>query len=290
MTRYIIFFFLMLPVLGFSQRDWSQMQLETTEISPGLYRLFIGQGVAVVAWAGDDGLLLIDAGYEQTTPQLVRALSVIHPGQVNYLINTHIHGDHTGGNVVLGEGATIIAHHFVKEYLSTEKRQGDRIIPPMPVHAIPAITFTDGMTLDFNGQTIQLKHLPGGHTAGDIIVYFPDSKVLVAGDLLFADFFPYVDVNNGGHPFVFLENLEWILNHFPEDITIVGGHGPVYNMAQLREYHNTLWQTTDILRDARHSGMSLEQMKENRLLQSWEKMGTGFISEDRWMETLFPFL
>jgi cyclase len=290
MARYIILLLVMLPMLAFSQRDWSQMHVKTTEIAPGLYRLFVGEGVAVVAWTGDDGLLIIDAAYEQTAPQLVQALAEISPGSVDYLINTHIHGDHTGGNVILGKDADIIAHHFVRDYLSTERKQGDRIIPPMPDHAIPNITFSDDMMLVFNGQALQLKHLPGGHTGGDIIIYFPQSKVLVAGDLLFADNFPFVDVNNGGHPFVFLENLAWIINHFPADLTIIGGHGPVYTMAEFINYRETLLQTLEVVREAKANGMSLEQMKASRIMQSWEEMGKGFISEDRWIETLYPFL
>lgn len=285
-----IFLIMLLPVMGFSQRDWSQVSVKTTEIAPGLYRLFVGDGVAVVASVGENGLLVIDAAYAQTTPQLMEAIKKLSEAPIHYLVNTHLHGDHTGGNVELGRNADIIAHSSVKEYLSTERIQGDRTIPPLPDHAVPNITFSDCMTLDFNGQTLEMTHLPEGHTGGDIIVWFPESRVLVMGDLLFAGYFPFVDVSNGGHPQGFMDNVAWILENFPQETTLIGGHGPVFNMQQLKEYHQTLAKTMEMVKNAKEKGMSQEEMKAERILKSWENYGTFFITEDRWIETIYPFL
>ena len=290
MKRITMIILLVAPLLVTAQRDWSQVTVSTTEVAPGLYRLFVGDGVAVTAFTGPDGLLVIDAAYQQTTTQLMEAIGRVTDQPVHYLVNTHIHGDHTGGNAVVGRDADIIAHYSVKEYLSVERTQGDRVIPPLPEHARPNITFTDRMNLDFNGQTLQLKHLPKGHTGGDIIIYFPDSKVLVMGDLLFAGFFPFVDLQNGGDPHGFLNNLQWIITTFPGDLTLIGGHGPVYDMQQLRAYHKTLGETMDVVRQAKQQGMSQEDMKANRILQQWEEMGSFFITEDRWIDTIYPFL
>ncbi len=280
----------LLPMVLFAQRDWSAMKVVTTELAPDVYRLFVGEGVSVVAHIGPEGVLLIDAAYEQTVPQLKEALKILTDEPIRYLVNTHIHGDHTGGNLALGQGVEIIAHHNVKKFLGTERTQGDRVIPAFPDYAQPKITFSDELNMYFNGESLQMLHLPEGHTNSDIIIYFPHKKVLVVGDLLFADNFPFVDVNNGGHPMGFLKNLEWITATYPDDVIINGGHGPVYTMKQYRDYLQTLWHTVNAVKEAKQKGLTATQMKEHRILKQWENMGKAFISEDRWIDTLFPYL
>ena len=286
----IVFLLALLPAMLYAQRDWSTAKVTTTELAPGVFRLFVDDRVSVVAHVGTDGVLLVDAAYEQTVPQLKQAVASLTDLPIRYLINTHIHGDHTGGNVGLGQGVDIIAHHNVKTFLGTERVQGDRTIPAYPAYAQPNITFSDELSLDFNGETLQLYYLPEGHTNSDIIVYLPESKVLIVGDLLFADNFPFVDVNNGGHPMGFLRNLEWITQEFPEDVLVNGGHGPVYTMSEYADYLQTLWLTVNAVKEAKQKGLSAEQMKAQRILKEWEDMGKFFITEDRWIDTLVPFL
>jgi cyclase len=288
MKKISLFLFLLLPVLALAQRDWSAMKVTTTEVAPGIYRLFVGEGVATALYVGEDGVMLIDAAYEQTAPQLKAAIEAITSLAVKFLVNTHHHGDHVGGNFNMGKDATIIAHHFVKDFVSREHRAGERVTPALPKEARPDISFSDELKFDFNGQTLQMLHLPKGHTGGDIIIYFPESKVLVMGDLLFADNFPFVDVNNGGDPMGFYNNQKWILENYPEDLTVIGGHGPIYTMAQLREYNQNLGKTMEVVRKAKQEGLTLEQMKANRILKDWEAWGKFFITEDRWIETLYP--
>lgn len=162
----------LLPLVVSAQRDWSQMRVTTTEMAPGVYRLFVDPGVATVLFTGADGALLIDAAYTQTTTQLEAAIKAITPDPVKYLINTHHHADHTGGNAVFGQQAVVIAHQFVRDFVASDQVQGTRQIAALPRAAWPEITFTDRLNLEFNGQTLQLKHLPAGHTAGDVIVFF----------------------------------------------------------------------------------------------------------------------
>jgi cyclase len=278
--------FLLLPVVLPAQRDWSAMKVSTSEEGPGVYRLFVGDAVAVVVFQGPEGILVVDAAYQQTTSQLMNAIREIDQAPVKYLVNTHIHADHTGGNTVIGKGATIISHQSVKDYLSTERVQGENIIPPMADHGLPKITFTTELELDFNGQVVQMIHLPEGHTNGDIIVYFPESKVLAAGDLLFAGFFPFIDKSNGGTVDGFMRNLEWILLNFPEDTRIIGGHGPVFNMQQLNEYFTELEGSVQAIRNAMDSGMTPGQIKKKGILENWKHFGSFFITEDRWIDTI----
>ncbi|MBW6480072.1 MAG: MBL fold metallo-hydrolase [Bacteroidales bacterium] len=286
----ILLLMALIPSITLAQRDWSNIEIEVTELAPGLHHLFVANAVSVVTFHGIDGTLVIDAAYEQSAEALMDKIMNLTDQPVKYLINTHLHADHTGGNKVIGRDADIIAHPSVKEYLSQEQRRGDNIIPAFPEYALPDILVEDNMDLEFNSERIQITHLPGGHTGGDLIIYFPGANVAVIGDLLFAGFFPFVDTNNGGHPVHFMENVERIINLFPEDATFVGGHGPVFNHNDLQNWHNQLAKTFVVVREAKDRGLSVEEMKNQRILQNWEEMGSFFITEDRWIETLYPFL
>lgn len=268
----------------------SQITIESTELAPGIHRLFVNNAVAVVVFHGDEGILVVDAAYEHTAEKLMKEIQRIGEVPIRYLINTHLHGDHTGGNKVIGRDADIVAHESVKAFLSVEQQRGENVIPAFPEYALPNILVEGHKEMSFNQQKIQITHMPGGHTRGDLIVYFTQANVLVMGDLLFAGFFPFVDVHNGGNPFRFLENVKEIMDHYPEDVIIVGGHGPVYTMEELHQWHRDLEETIALMRSAKGEGMSQEEMKEKRILKQWASMGSFFITEDRWIDTMYPFL
>lgn len=280
-----------LLVVSSSKSNSQSTPIDHKEVAPNLYRLFVNNAVAVIVFDGDEGKIVVDAGYERTATDLKNAIMRISDYPIAYLINTHIHGDHTGGNVILGdENVTIIAHKNVKSFLSTKKRQGNKVTPPFPNNGLPSITFTDSLMLDKNGEQIELIHLPGGHTNSDIVVYFPNRKVVALGDLLFANYFPYVDIENGGNPMQYLKNAEWIINNFPNEVILIGGHGPVYSIKQYKEWVMTLQKTMDVAKLQKQKGMSLNTMKEKRILKEWELFGSFFITEDRWLETIYPYL
>ncbi|MFW5757774.1 MAG: MBL fold metallo-hydrolase, partial [Bacteroidota bacterium] len=136
--RYFLILILLLPLAVSAQRDWTDIEMEVTKLAPGIHRIFIANSVSAITFHGDEGLMVIDAGYEQSSEKLMEEIRKITDAQLEYLVNTHIHGDHTGGNKLLGkEARQIIAHPSVKEYLSAEQQQGDNIIPPFPDYAIP---------------------------------------------------------------------------------------------------------------------------------------------------------
>ena len=278
--------------IGITANSFAQTTpIEQKEIAPNLYRLFVNNAVSVVVFDGNDGKVIVDAGYERTAKDLKDAIASISNSPNAYLINTHIHGDHTGGNALFGEdNLTIISHDNVKKYLSIDKIQSDRTIPAAPKAALPSITFTDRLTLDINEQQLELIHLSGGHTNSDIIVYFPISKVLALGDLLFANYFPYVDTGNGGNPLKYIENAEWIIKTFSSDITLIGGHGPTYSIEQYKSWINSLKETMEVAKSHKQKGMTLEEMKETKILKQWESYGSFFITEDRWLDTIYPFI
>jgi glyoxylase-like metal-dependent hydrolase (beta-lactamase superfamily II) len=280
----------LIPFTIFAQRDWSTAEITSSEAGPGVYRLFVDNRVSVLVQTGEDGVLVVDAAYAQTGEKLKAAIEKLSDKPIRYLINTHLHGDHTGGNAIVGQGAQIIAHPSVKEYLSKDQVRGETTIPAPPVYARPDITLEGKMTLDFNGESIEILHLPGGHTTGDLLVYFAEAKVIHVGDLLFAGYFPYVDVSNGGNPLVYIKNVAWILENYPDDITFIGGHGPAFSKNQMREHLSALNETIEIVKNAKATGKTAEQMKDSRILKQWESFGAFFITEDIWIDTLYPFL
>lgn len=290
MKNFTILLFFLLPIIVISQEEVKKTPITVNEIAPGIHRLFVNDRVAVISFSGENGQLIIDAAYERTANDLAEKLKEISGKPLKYLVNTHIHGDHTGGNLVLGKDVDIISHVNVKDYLSKDQGQGERITPAFPEYARPNITFTEKMFLDFNGQNIQLIHLANGHTNSDIVVFFPENNVLVVGDLLFANYFPYVDVGNGGNPLVFIDNIDWIIKNFPDNAIVIGGHGPVYTMQDYKEYRMTLIKTIELIKEQKNSGLSAEEIKEKRILKEWESYGSFFITEDRWIDIVYPFL
>jgi glyoxylase-like metal-dependent hydrolase (beta-lactamase superfamily II) len=275
-----------MPIFSFSQQDNEANIIDKEQLTEKISRFEIKPGVSVLFFKGNDGAILIDAGYEQSAEKLKKEIEEEYDSEINYLINTHWHYDHTGGNKILGTNTCIISHPYVKYMLSRDHKQGKKTTDAFPRSAQPDICFTDSMSLYFNGERIQLIHLPGGHTGGDIIVYFTDSKVLAAGDLLFADKFPCVDLNYGGNVDKYLDNLDWLITRFPDDINIVGGHGPVYTKEELTEYREILGETIQIVRNAIEEGNNTETLQKKNILKEYSSFGDGFISEEYWIYTI----
>lgn len=288
--RILFISLLLIPITLFSQEAQPEIKINTTEVAPGIYRLFVDNRVAVVAQVGEDGVLVVDAAYAYTGEALKAAIHELSQQPIRYLINTHLHADHTGGNAIIGRDALIIAHPTVKESLSKPQVRDGKTTPPPPDYALPDLTIEGKTTLSFNGEAIEIIPLTGGHTAGDLLIYFPKAKILEVGDLLFAGYFPYVDTGNGGNPLVFVSNLQWIINNFPDDLTFIGGHGPAFTKSQLSEYLKSLNETMATIKKAKSEGMSAEQMKSSRILKQWESFGSFFITEDRWIDTVYPFI
>lgn len=289
MKKLIVLFLFFLSFLP-AQLDWEKMEIKNTKIAENIYRLYVGEGVAVIASVGEDGVLLIDAAYEQTGIKILNELEKIGSSNLKYIVNTHWHNDHTGGNKFLGENIDIISHNYVKELLSAEQELFGQKKEAYPVFARPNITFSDEMNLTFNNQEIIFKHLRGGHTGGDIIIYFKESNVLCLGDLLFADNFPFVDIDHGGNAIRLIEHLEWISKTYPEDVVLIGGHGKIYTIKDLVKYHNDLSETVKIIRKAISEGLTEEEMAEKKLLGKWKSYGEWFIDEKFWINTIIRSL
>jgi len=253
----------------------------------GNYYLLKGGGVNVGVTAGDDGILIIDDHYSTMTDNVRAALREIGSDKPEFILNTHLHGDHTGGNEAFGKNSHIIAHKNVRKRLSTQTRGGDKSLPPMPAIGLPVITFEEGLSLHFNGEEIKVMHFSKGHTDGDAIIYFTKSNVYHLSDYYFEGRFPYVDLENGGNVANYLENVDKMILMISDDAKIVPGHGNVTSLDELKEYRSMLRETVKYVWNKMSRHQSLENIIEKGLPKKYKKWHWNFITEKRWIETIY---
>lgn len=269
-----------------AQSDFSDVEIRATQVAGRVWMLE-GQGGNIGVSAGEDGVLLVDDQFAPLAPKIEAAVAEISGGgAVDFVLNTHWHGDHVGGNEHFGREALILAHANVRRRMASEQVRGDRTTPASPEGALPVVTYEDGVSIHFNGEEIRVIHLPHGHTDGDSVVWFTGSGVLHAGDHLFVRRFPFVDLDSGGTVEGYAANLERLLEMAPEGLKIIAGHGPLSTAADLRASLDMIRRTREIVRKALADGRSLEAIVEAGLGDEWADWSWRFIDEARWIRTL----
>lgn len=253
------------------------VEIKTTSVTEQVYMLE-GSGGNIGVLSGADGLLMIDDQYAPLSDKIKAALAELGSDKPAYLINTHYHGDHTGGNINFGEHSQIVAHHNVRARLLA----GSEADSP----SLPVITYTDEVHIHFNGEVARLLHLPGGHTDGDTVVYFDNSNVVHLGDHFFNGMFPYIDIDSGGSLKGMIANISSTLEAIDDDTRIIPGHGPLANKGDLESYLNMLEQTRDFVAASIAGGANLDDLLAAGLPETWSGWGWAFITEDRWIRTL----
>ncbi|MYE89346.1 MBL fold metallo-hydrolase [Candidatus Poribacteria bacterium] len=254
--------------------DFARIKVKTTHVAGNIYMLK-GAGGNIGVSVGPDGILLVDDQFAPLAEKIRNALKELGEGPLKFLINTHFHGDHTGGNSIFGKEAHIIAHANVRKRLQIESS---------PQEALPVVTFDDSLSIHFNGEEIRVIHFPNSHTDGDSVIFFTGSNVVHMGDLFFSGRFPYVDLNSGGDVEGLIKHIEKLLAELPFDVKLIPGHGPLADIDDLKTYHQTLVATTDMIRDQIEAGKILDQIKEAGLPKKWRSWGAGFISTGQWIE------
>lgn len=283
----------------FSQLSFSEAHHEAAEgykpepLKGGLFWLAGGKGGNILLSTGDDGVLLVDNDYKELSPALKEVL--INFGgidNVDFVINTHWHGDHSEGNFLLGRNSTIVAHENVRKRLST-----DQSIPffkmeskPYPKDALPDITYKSDTTIHHNGYTIELIHFPNSHTDSDSVVFFKEANLAHMGDLYFNGFFPFVDVDNGGNVLKMAANIDQILARLDEASIVVPGHGPMSNKQELQQFNAMLKGTSKEVAALKNSGVSLEKIQKQGLSKEWKRWTKGFIPEQAWIAMIYASL
>jgi glyoxylase-like metal-dependent hydrolase (beta-lactamase superfamily II) len=252
-----------------------------------------GKGGNLALLTGEQGLVLIDNDYQDMSAGLETTLASYGGAEkLTYIINTHWHGDHTGGNLALGQYATIVAHNNVRERLlsAQEIKLFKMKSDPYPEIAIPSITYEKALALHINGEEVELVHFAGGHTDGDSVVFFKKVNVIHTGDHFFNGFFPFVDVDTGGNVLVMAENINALLEMINDDTKIIPGHGPLANKADLKAFVLMLEGTAAEVKAMKDKGLSLERMQQQGLTDKWESWADGFLTTDVWISIVYRSL
>ncbi len=228
-----------------AQQDFSDVEITTTKLTDGIYMLE-GAGGNIGLSVGADGAFVIDDQFAPLNAKIKAAISDITDEDVAFVLNTHWHGDHTGGNEAFGKaGAHIVAHDNARKRLKEGlKRASGRTTDPAPADALPVITFSHAMSFYWNGQDIRVWHPENAHTDGDAIVFFKSANVVHMGDVFFNGGYPYLDLESGADLDGYIAAHEKVLGKVDDDVNIIPGHGPLATKADLQA-------AVDMLKDVR---------------------------------------
>lgn len=287
----LLLFALTIATLTFAQRDFSKIEIKTEQVTDNIYVLF-GSGGNIGIYKGKEQTLMIDDQFAPLSEKILAAVQAISDKPIQYLVNTHWHGDHTGGNENLAKhGATIVAHANVHKRMSEDqKRPFGRTTPAAPEIARPKITFSEELTFQIDGEQIMLIHIDNAHTDGDAWVYFVQSNVLHMGDTYFQGRFPYIDLGSGGSVAGVLNALNKALALVDEETKIIPGHGKVSNQAELKSYRDMVSNMHERVRLAIAVGKDLEAIKAANLTEGYESYDGGFISAEKIVDIIYTDL
>ena len=275
------------------QPDFASVEIKTEAVADGIYMLS-GMGGNMGACVGADGMFLIDDEFAPLSGKILAALGRISDRPLRFIINTHWHGDHTGGNENLAEtGAVIMAQDNVRLRMSRENvmKLFNRTIPPSPPGALPVVTFNDGITVHLNGHEILIKHLANAHTDGDAFVYFQDANVIHTGDIFFNGSYPVIDLDSGGSIDGMISAADAILALADDHTRLIPGHGPLGDKKALEAYRDMLVKVRDRVRKLMDEGKSLQQIQQLKpnadLDGAW---GKGMITPDIMLQVVYQSL
>jgi cyclase len=290
MRKLVIFAVLFFAAFAAAQQqDFSSTQIKVIPVS-GTVTMLEGAGGNIGVSAGEDGLVVVDDEFAPLAPKIQTALKGIADKPVRFVINTHWHGDHVGGNAYFQQQAPVIAQDNVRKRLAEGSTLFDHKVPPAGKGALPVITFNDRVTLHLNGEEIQVIHLPDAHTDGDSVVFFGKSNVVHMGDLFVTYGFPFIDLENGGSVKGMISAIEKVIATMPPDVRVIPGHGPVSSLADMKPYLAMLKETSARVEAGIKQGKALDQLKQEKVLAGYEKWSGGFITTDKFIEILYADL
>ena len=285
--RFLLLFLLAATAL-YAQQDFSKVEIKVQKVSGTVYML-TGSGGNIGVSVGEDGVVIVDDQYAPLAPKIQAALKSITDKPVRFIINTHYHGDHTGGNADFAKtGSTIIAQENVRKRLKEGTNTLGNPVPPASKDALPIVTFNDRAAVHLNGEDIRAIHFPAGHTDGDAVIFFTQSNVIHMGDDFVTYGFPFVDTANGGSVSGMIAGVEKVLATAPADAKYIPGHGALCTADDVRAFVQLLKETRAIVEGGVKKHQTADDMKKAHVLSKYEdKYGKGFIKTDMWIDTLY---
>ncbi len=280
-----------LPMLAFAQRDFSAVEIKSAPLRGGTHML-TGAGGNIVASQGADGVFIIDDQYAPLTKKILAALAKLSAQPPRFVINTHWHGDHTGGNEDLGKaGAVIVAHDNVRKRMAAGQLLLGENVPPASKVSLPVVTFASDISLHLNGDDVHVWHVAHAHTDGDALVKFEKANVLHMGDIYFNGLYPFIDVDSGGSIGGVLAAVERGLALSDKDTLIVPGHGPVSNRAQLATYGQMYTAYRDRIAALKREGKTLEEVIAAKPTRATDAaLGKTFITPEQLVTSIYKTL
>lgn len=268
--------------------------VEVIQARDNIYVLISPQGGNVTVSTGEDGTFLVDDQLLGRSAIIQNAAREISDQKIKFILNTHFHFDHTGGNEFFGEkGAILVAHDNVRKRLSTHEfiEFFKKDMPPLSRTGLPVVTVSENMNLYLNKDDIRLSHTPAAHTDGDLIAYFSQTDVIAAGDLIFNGFYPFIDVDHGGSIKGLIAGLDLLLNIAGPQTIIIPGHGPLMNKEELQTYKDTLVIISDKIENAIKEDKTLEQViHEKPTLEFDEEWGDGKVPPEAFVTIVYKSL
>ena len=273
------------------QRNFDATVITTTRLTGNIYMLE-GEGGNIGVSAGEDGIMVIDDQFAPLTPRILAAIRAISDKPIRFVLNTHLHGDHVGGNDNMArEGAVIWAHDNVRKRLSVIQFNEyiKRKIAPYPKSALPVITFADTVTFHFNGEDITAFHTPPSHTDGDTVVYFPKSNVLHMGDVYASTRYPNIDTESGGSLLGFPAAVDRALAVIRHDTRVIPGHGPLSNRRELIEFRNVMDAIGKRAEKLYKAGKTIRQMVDAKPTREFDAQWNRNTprTPDQYVETMY---
>lgn len=259
-------------------QDFSKVEIQVEKVAGSVYML-TGLGGNIGLSVGADGVVLVDDQFAPLVPRIREAIRGITKEPVRFVLNTHWHFDHSGGNAPFAADATIIAHENARRRLrdGDPKQVAGYPVEPAAPEALPVITFDHSLSVHLNGEEIRALHYPRGHTDGDVMVFFTRSKVVHMGDDFVPLEFPFVDVGSGGSLLGMIENLDAVLAILPDDVKVIPGHGKLSTKADVRKHNEMLRDCVARVRAARREGQTLAQMQQRNVLAEYDAFGQDFV-------------
>ncbi|MBK6306430.1 MAG: MBL fold metallo-hydrolase [Gemmatimonadetes bacterium] len=273
-----------------AQQNFDSVQVTVQQLAPRVYALF-GSGGNMGLLIGDDGAVLIDDQYAPLSDKIKAAIARLTDKPVRFVINTHLHGDHTGGNEAFGKtGAVIVAHDNVRKRMSTAQfsQRFSRTTPPSPYAALPVVTFAEDISLHLNGDSLRVVHLAPAHTDGDAYIHFVKANVIHMGDAFPNGSYPFIDSGSGGTIDGIIAAADRVLAIANDQTKIIPGHGPMASKADLQEFRRVIGTIRDRIRTLVSQGKSLTEVAAAKPTAEFDaKWGKGFMTPDVFLDIVY---